>query len=1185
MEQGAHEKEKEPSLLYISKNCLIIVSFILVSTHTLFLDTCLTLVTKLVLAISTGTILLSLLVVSLLFEKKLGRQNLFTFLLRVPQIVMIGFLYYWGDKKLTFQITSFLYLQIFAGDLQFFSHLLRIIISLCCMFQGESQNILVFIKIILVNLDAVFELVAHSIMAVKARSNAERNFSFKSQVPWISMITSKRELSERQETIKTDIKLGYCEPSEVFRKRRLELDEEAYNQIQLPNIAKEQGSKQDLKAPARKSFKKGLFQANPKASKNHKLGNEEVSSVRHERRGGGVPLKVNGRFTCLSWQRQNTSIGRERIFLNEFISFSDQIILTCDSEFKVCYKNYQEDIHYRKVLSKVERYVSVSAFHSREVDDIERYFICAEKWLECDLESVEHLITIKNILKFDPIDTDIESYRGEGRVGLNKIMRSIWMLQHRLESKKDLYFDEKASSQMSKVSSFLEIDLTDYSTYRPVRCSFDLFELFQLLKAFCSLRFDNNSNLPKKLKLKFFLNSQILLNVYLPFCYDRFFMIIVLENIELKLLLGNANSKLNFSKMLICSLSHELVTPVTHLITSTSCCLTYIRKLYKRLKKHSDINQVPSELSEHDLSTVMKKSKEESLSLKDDITKLEDETRLTLSFAEGLSIFVQNLLDFGNFMKRSLVVSVESFTLHAEVFKLAHIFKGKVLKKNLRLQVNCPVIDMYTDRSKLIGALYNFMDNGIKYTTKGEVVIDVKVCEADSNYIQFEVRDTGMGISEHDLKLLTRMLENPFLETRTTKSAGIGFGFRVSQIILSYIADGSPQTSVKSEEGVGTTISFRILRASKSGSTGKYSVKNKTKKVLDISKPLIEVEYKKLCISGTNTGSTDFQPKASKRSQSPKHRKLPSQTQAAAAKYKTKSKTPTMKAHNRSIVNPNFETYARPPQQLPPISEGSSSHGQAQGGVYDTKLVIKRVDFNSHESDHQGNTIETYKGMMRKEAEPVDFQGRHLRMTIKSPGNLSRSWSSSQHLHFKGTPRGTPKNLSSFNSSYESLGAKLPHILDKDLVLGSPNKPKVALVVDDEPFIVGFLEQYLDMIGFEVYTANDGTSAIDVCTGLLAAGVKLDIVFLDYYMPRMNGDICAKILRDPKFEPVLGSTIIIGLTAHRDEMIKAQCLGAGMDSVFYKPFTFEQIKKIILEFKFCISKMSFGSEETIQLKS
>jgi len=117
-------------------------------------------------------------------------------------------------------------------------------------------------------------------------------------------------------------------------------------------------------------------------------------------------------------------------------------------------------------------------------------------------------------------------------------------------------------------------------------------------------------------------------------------------------------------------------------------------------------------------------------------------------------------------------------------------------------------------------------------------------------------------------------------------------------------------------------------------------------------------------------------------------------------------------------------------------------------------------------------------------------------------------------------------------------------------VLRLPGDPRVtALVVDDIKENRAVLAGMLTDIGCEVLLAESASRAID-----LAAQEKPDIIFMDIWMPEMNGiDATRHILRQfPKARIVAHSASAFDHEQHR-------YLDAGFDDFFAKPFRYERV--------------------------
>ena len=100
------------------------------------------------------------------------------------------------------------------------------------------------------------------------------------------------------------------------------------------------------------------------------------------------------------------------------------------------------------------------------------------------------------------------------------------------------------------------------------------------------------------------------------------------------------------------------------------------------------------------------------------------------------------------------------------------------------------------------------------------------------------------------------------------------------------------------------------------------------------------------------------------------------------------------------------------------------------------------------------------------------------------------------------------------------------------------------LIVEDEEEIADLEKDYLELSGFEVEVANEGTLGLEK-----ALSGEYDLFILDLMLPGVDGfEICRKI-RDEKNTP------IIMVSAKKDDIDKIRGLGLGADDYMTKPFS------------------------------
>ncbi|MBS1763310.1 MAG: response regulator transcription factor [Bacteroidetes bacterium] len=101
------------------------------------------------------------------------------------------------------------------------------------------------------------------------------------------------------------------------------------------------------------------------------------------------------------------------------------------------------------------------------------------------------------------------------------------------------------------------------------------------------------------------------------------------------------------------------------------------------------------------------------------------------------------------------------------------------------------------------------------------------------------------------------------------------------------------------------------------------------------------------------------------------------------------------------------------------------------------------------------------------------------------------------------------------------------------------------LIADDEQDILDIISYNLKNEGFEIFTATNGVSAIE-----LAKQISPDLIILDIMMPLKNGiDVCKFLRSNSNFK----NTIIVFLTAMNDENFEVKGLQSGADDYITKP--------------------------------
>src|SRR5690606_41835662 len=96
--------------------------------------------------------------------------------------------------------------------------------------------------------------------------------------------------------------------------------------------------------------------------------------------------------------------------------------------------------------------------------------------------------------------------------------------------------------------------------------------------------------------------------------------------------------------------------------------------------------------------------------------------------------------------------------------------------------------------------LLNLLGNAIKFTEKREVSLYIAEAHVrNKTYLRFSIRDTGIGISKHDIDRFFKPFTH-VTNTLTSRQQGTGLGLAISRQLALCLGGN---ISVKSQPGVG----------------------------------------------------------------------------------------------------------------------------------------------------------------------------------------------------------------------------------------------------------------------------------------------------------------------------------------------------------------------------------------------
>ncbi len=170
---------------------------------------------------------------------------------------------------------------------------------------------------------------------------------------------------------------------------------------------------------------------------------------------------------------------------------------------------------------------------------------------------------------------------------------------------------------------------------------------------------------------------------------------------------------------------------------------------------------------------------------------------------------INDILDFSKIEAGKLDIENTEFKLSDVLDNLTNLTGQKCAAKGLEL-----VFDIDSDMSNVfvgdplrIGQiLINFINNAVKFTQKGEIIVRIKKesLKGNKSIIRFEVEDSGIGLKKDQIPKLFQSFQQA--DTSTTREhGGTGLGLAISQK-LAELMNGN--VGVESEFGKGSVFWF-----------------------------------------------------------------------------------------------------------------------------------------------------------------------------------------------------------------------------------------------------------------------------------------------------------------------------------------------------------------------------------------
>lgn len=243
------------------------------------------------------------------------------------------------------------------------------------------------------------------------------------------------------------------------------------------------------------------------------------------------------------------------------------------------------------------------------------------------------------------------------------------------------------------------------------------------------------------------------------------------------------------------------------------------------------------------------------LILEDDTLDTKDRERLKVVLKSGkrLMMLINDVLDLSKIEAGKMDIHLDTLVLNDLISEVEANIKPLVADKNILFKVtkktNTNII-IRTDGYKITQVLINLIGNAVKFTNEGFVELSINLLPKDN--LEFKIIDTGIGISEEDIKIIFEEFRQADGST-TRKHSGTGLGLSISSKIAKLL-NGKLQVFSEIEKGSSFTFTLPIeiidvVKEEEIKKDDQEKPKNEVKAIEEIkneNKPLVQNETRKI---------------------------------------------------------------------------------------------------------------------------------------------------------------------------------------------------------------------------------------------------------------------------------------------------------------------------------------------------
>jgi PAS domain S-box-containing protein len=484
-------------------------------------------------------------------------------------------------------------------------------------------------------------------------------------------------------------------------------------------------------------------------------------------------------------------------------------------------------------------------------------------------------------------------------------------------------------------------------------------------------------------------------------------------------------------------------------------------------------------------------------------------TKTILSSGEVLMNIIEDILDFSKIEANKLELDPIATNMLELVDDVCMLYTPRAREKALELAVRyVPGSEqfVYADSMRVRQVLGNLLNNAIKFTHKGHIVITVSEdgdthLPEDKVNLLFTIEDTGIGIQESDLERIFEKFSQANSST-TRDYGGTGLGLAICRKLIEMMGG---KIAVSSTPGKGSVFKFHL------------PLTRNRQEAFEQPMPPVLKDLRILVVDDLPVIGTILQEQL---------------TMAGMAC--------TVTGNGKDALERLYES-------------------RREGKLYDMMIIDYLMPGMNGEMlaraiCDEPDFRDICLVMLTAAGNPIvgdDYAEKGFSAYISKPvkasvlvDTLAVVWQKYNQGMKDTLIRVDSTTLSFRRSEEETLGLKGSHIL----------------LVEDSRINQAFVEEVLAQIECDVTTVSNGQEALDA----LKSGRHFDLVLMDCQMPVMDGfEATRRICAMKESGDVRKGLPVIALTANAMKGDRQRCMEAGMDDYITKPVRKKDLKEKI----------------------